>query len=124
MPLSKELEKQLRELDPRQRAEAFSILSEGGPVPAAGQLSARDSLPFQPYPSIVRTPGVCGGAARLIRTRIPVWALERMRQLGVSESDMLRSYPNVCTADLVQAWAYVERNREEIGQAILENEEA
>lgn len=75
------------------------------------------------YPSIVRTPGVCGGAARLIRTRIPVWTLERMRQLGVSEIDILRSYPTLRAVDLVQAWSYAARHRSEIEQAIRENEQ-
>src|SRR4051795_1420147 len=43
-------------------------------------------------PSVVSTPEVCGGAPRIIRTRIPVWTLERMRQLGVTEADILLSY--------------------------------
>jgi uncharacterized protein (DUF433 family) len=75
------------------------------------------------YPSIVTTPTVCGGAARLIRTRIPVWTLERMRQLGCSEIDILRSYPNLRAIDLVQAWSYVAQHRSEIEQAIRDNEE-
>ena len=75
------------------------------------------------HPAIVATPNVCGGSARLIRTRIPVWTLERMRQLGVSEADILRSYPTLRAADLVQAWSYVERHREEIEKSIRENDE-
>jgi uncharacterized protein (DUF433 family) len=74
-------------------------------------------------PSIVTTPGVCGGAPRIIRTRIPVWTLERMRQLGVSEADILRSYPSLRAIDLVQAWSYVAAYREEIERQIRENEE-
>lgn len=74
-------------------------------------------------PSIVATPGVCGGVPRIIRTRIPVWTLERMRQLGVSEADILRSYPTLKAVDLVQAWAYVDGHREAIEQQIRENEE-
>jgi uncharacterized protein (DUF433 family) len=74
-------------------------------------------------PSIVATPGVCGGVPRIIRTRIPVWTLERMRQLGVSEADILHSYPTLKAVDLVQAWAYVDAHREVIDQQIRENEE-
>lgn len=74
------------------------------------------------YPSIVSTPNVCGGAARMIRTRIPVWTLERMRQLGVSEAEILRSFPRLQALDLVQAWSYVAHHREEIEAAIRENE--
>lgn len=72
---------------------------------------------------IVSTPDVCGGVARIIRTRIPVWTLERMRQLGVSEADILKSYPSLRAVDLVQAWAYVDTHREEIEKQIRENEE-
>lgn len=79
---------------------------------------------FAEYPSIVRTPGVCGGAARLIRTRISIWVLEQMRRLGIAEVDILRSFPTLRAIDLVQAWSYAARFREEIEQAIQENEEA
>ena len=74
-------------------------------------------------PIVVATPDVCGGSARIIRTRIPVWTLARMRDLGVSEADILRSYPALRAVDLVQAWAYVESNRAEIEREIRENEE-
>jgi uncharacterized protein (DUF433 family) len=69
-------------------------------------------------------PGVCGGEPCIIRTRIPVWVLERARQLGSSEADLLRAYPTLRAQDLVNAWAYVEGHREEIEQQIHENEEA
>ena len=66
---------------------------------------------------------ICGGAARLNHTRIPVWTLERLRRLGVSEAEVLKNFPSLTAADLVQAWAYVDRNRDEIERAILENEQ-
>ncbi|WP_367268164.1 DUF433 domain-containing protein [uncultured Thiohalocapsa sp.] len=44
-------------------------------------------------PGIEKTTGVCGGAARILRTRIPVWVLEQARRLGTSEADILRCYP-------------------------------
>jgi uncharacterized protein (DUF433 family) len=74
-------------------------------------------------PAIVATPGVCGGAARIIRTRVAVWTLERMRQLGLSEADILRSFPSLRAVDLVQAWAYVDEHRAEIQRLIEANEE-
>lgn len=46
-----------------------------------------------------------------------------MRQLGVSEIDILRSFPSLRAVDLVQAWSYVARNRDEIEKSIRENEE-
>ncbi|MBF2097830.1 MAG: DUF433 domain-containing protein [Gloeomargaritaceae cyanobacterium C42_A2020_066] len=74
--------------------------------------------------SIVKTPGVCGGDARLAHTRIPVWSLERLRQLGASEQAILGSFPGLSAADLAQAWAYVDQHRSEIEQAIEAQEGA
>jgi uncharacterized protein (DUF433 family) len=76
------------------------------------------------FPGIEITPGVCGGEARIVRTRIPVWVLEQARRLGVTEADLLRSYPTLRAEDLVHAWAYSRAHREEIEHQIQENEEA
>jgi uncharacterized protein (DUF433 family) len=78
----------------------------------------------QAFPGIEKTPGVCGGEPCIVRTRIPVWILERGRQLGSSEADLLRAYPTLRAQDLVNAWAYVDAHREEIEQQIRENDEA
>jgi uncharacterized protein (DUF433 family) len=75
-------------------------------------------------PGIEITPGVCGGAARIVRTRIPVWVLEQARRLDTSEADLLRSYPTLRAEDLVNAWSYVRSHRDEIDQEIRDNEEA
>lgn len=74
-------------------------------------------------PSIVNTPGVCGGDACFLRTRVPVWAVIRARELGVSESDILRSYPALTAEDLVHAYHYAKANGSEIARAIAANEE-
>ncbi|MDX6380695.1 MAG: hypothetical protein QOI57_1719, partial [Rubrobacteraceae bacterium] len=60
----------------------------------------------------------------IVRTRIPVWVLEQARRLGVTEADLLRSYPALRAEDLVHAWAYARAHREEIERQIRENEEA
>ena len=73
---------------------------------------------------IERTPGVCGGAACIAGTRIPVWVLQGFRRLGWTESQFLASYPTLRPADLVHAWAYVEVNRAEIDEEIRRNEAA
>lgn len=74
------------------------------------------------WPGIERTPGVAGGDACIVRTRIPVWALEQYRRLGWSEARLLDNYPTLRAADLVHAWAYVDAHRDEIEQAIRDNE--
>ena len=76
------------------------------------------------WPGIEKTPGVCGGAACIVRTRIPVWALESLRRLGSTEARILDNYPTLRAADLVHAWAYVDTHRQEIDDAIRQNEAA
>jgi uncharacterized protein (DUF433 family) len=76
------------------------------------------------FPGIESTPGVCGGAPCIVRTRIPVWVLEQYRRQGASEADLLRSYPTLRAEDLVNAWAYVRAHQDEIDQQIRENEAA
>jgi uncharacterized protein (DUF433 family) len=76
------------------------------------------------FPGIESTAGVCGGEPRVVRTRIPVWLLVQARNLGVSEADLLRSYPTLRAEDLANAWAYHRAHPAEIEQQIRDNEEA
>jgi len=71
---------------------------------------------------IERNEDVMGGAACIRDTRIPVWMLYHARQLGMSESDMLGSYPGLTAEDLVNAWDYAALNRDEIELQIQDNE--
>jgi uncharacterized protein (DUF433 family) len=75
-------------------------------------------------PGVEAEPGVSGGEARIVRTRIPVWVLVQARQLGTSESDLLRAYPSLRAEDLINAWAYYRSHPDEIEQNIRENEMA
>jgi uncharacterized protein (DUF433 family) len=72
--------------------------------------------------SIEKTPGVCGGAARIAGTRIPVWTLVRFRQLGATDRDLLTFYPTLTQQNLAEAWAYEAGHRDEIAAQILQNE--
>jgi uncharacterized protein (DUF433 family) len=76
------------------------------------------------FPGIESTPGVCGGEPCIVRTRIPEWLLEQGRRLGVSEAELLSSYPMLRAEDLANAWAYARAHRDEIDQQIAENEAA
>lgn len=75
------------------------------------------------FPGIESKPNVAGGAACLVRTRIPVWVLEQARRLGSSEADLLLAYPSLRAEDLANAWGYVRSHLEEINGLIAENEE-
>lgn len=76
------------------------------------------------FAGIEHTPDVSGGEACIVRTRIPVWVLVQSRRLGMSEADILRSYPSLRAEDLANAWAYAHLHAEEIEQQIRENEAA
>lgn len=118
MPNADTVLEELRELDPVSKERVmFELIAQFvGTSPAI----------FKEFvfgtPSVIKTPGVCGGSARLIRTRIPVWTLVRMLELGCEESEILRSYPALTASDLVQAWSYASFHKEEIDRDIKENE--
>lgn len=76
------------------------------------------------FPGVESNPGVCGGDPCIVRTRIPVWTLVQAKRLGMSEADILRSYPTLRAEDLANAWAYYRAHRGEIDQQIQENQAA
>ena len=73
--------------------------------------------------TISKNPNRCGGDACIRETRIPVWAVVNFRRLGASDAQILTAYPSLTQSDLDAAWEYAAANREEIDQAIRENEE-
>jgi uncharacterized protein (DUF433 family) len=75
------------------------------------------------FPGIEKTPGVCGGSACIIRTRIPVWSLIEYIQIGVGEEALLQNFPTLRAQDLANAWAYYVANKAEIDREIQENNE-
>ncbi len=76
------------------------------------------------FAGVEKRPGVCGGDACIVRTRIPVWTLERYRRLGWTEAQILDNFPVLRAADLVNAWAYVDAHVQEVETSMRENEEA
>lgn len=76
------------------------------------------------WPGIEKTPGIVGGDACIVRTRIPVWSLEIFRRIGWSDDKILANFPTLHIWDLHNAWIYVNGNQDEIEQAIQENEVA
>jgi uncharacterized protein (DUF433 family) len=74
-----------------------------------------DDAPVAP---IRKTPGVCGGSACVGNTRIPVWVLWRLREQGLSDEQLLESYPSLMPDGLSAAWEYAARNTAEIADDI------
>ena len=76
------------------------------------------------FPGIESNPNVCGGEPCVVRTRIPIWLLERARRSGTAEAEILRAYPTLRAEDLANAWAFVRSHPIEIERQIAENEAA
>ncbi len=74
------------------------------------------------FPGIEKTPGVCGGSARVTGTRIPVWSLVQAREMGYSDERLLYEYPTLRASDLQNVWTYFDAHSEEISTEIQENE--
>lgn len=105
----KKLEAQLLALNLTEKAEAIQILTKSLSNGSQG---------------ITKTPGVCGGDACVANTRLPIWLFVSLRRQGTTDAELLKFYPYLSAADLVNVWAYADANSKEIEQAIRENEEA
>jgi uncharacterized protein (DUF433 family) len=73
---------------------------------------------------IERNASVCGGEACVARTRIPVWLLVQSRRMGMSDAELLASYPILRAEDLANAWDYARAHATEIEEQIAANEGA
>ena len=104
-----DVERQLEQLSRDEKARVFQRL-------------ALDLV--QSWPGVEKTPGVQGGDTCIVRTRIPVWALESYRGLGWDDERILANFPTLRLADLVYAWLYAKANEAEIEAAIREQEAA
>jgi uncharacterized protein (DUF433 family) len=108
-------------MTPRELMARLAALSKAEKAEVIGRLAQEIT---DVWPGIEKTAGVCGGSACIVRTRIPVWVLENSRRLGWTEATILASYPTLRAADLVHAWAYADARRQEIDEAIRQNETA
>ncbi|MBS9384630.1 MAG: DUF433 domain-containing protein [Dolichospermum sp. BR01] len=73
--------------------------------------------------AVQKTPGVCGGHARIQNTRIPVWILVSFRQQGANDAELLQNYPSLTPEDLTTAWDYYQQHTSEIDLAIVAQNE-
>jgi uncharacterized protein (DUF433 family) len=73
---------------------------------------------------IEHAPDVCGGDARIRATRHTVPLLVQWKRLGLTDEQILSDFPDLTQEDLQTAWWYYDTHKEEIEQAIREEEEA
>lgn len=73
------------------------------------------------HPGIDFQDNICGGSARIIRTRLSVWLLETLRRGGKSDAELLAAYPSLTAEDLANAWNYARTHREEMDREIVAN---
>jgi len=59
---------------------------------------------------IMRHAHVCGGAACIAGTRLPVWILRALWREGVSDEQILRAYPSLDSEKLTAAKQYAALN--------------
>ncbi|WP_341526073.1 DUF433 domain-containing protein [Nostoc sp. UHCC 0302] len=104
-----ELTTQLLALNATEKAEAIQILTKTLSNGSQG---------------ITKTPGVCGGDACIANTRIPVWLFVSLRRQGTTDAEILKMYPHLSAADLVNVWAYTDAHTDEIETALREQDEA
>jgi uncharacterized protein (DUF433 family) len=105
----KELERQLLDLNTAEKVRVIQLLAQS----LGGN-----------WQGIEKTPRVCGGAACIAKTRIPVWVLVEARRIGYNDRDLLTSYPTLQATDLANAWNYAAAHSDEIELAIERNEAA
>jgi type III restriction enzyme len=67
---------------------------------------------------IIKTPGACGGRARLAGRRIPVCSVYRWFLSGFGPEDILKKYDGPTLAEIYAAIAYALANRDEIAAEV------
>jgi type III restriction enzyme len=72
--------------------------------------------------AVVRTPGVCGGSARVAGTRIPVWTLLALWKSGATDRQILEAYPTLSYRQLQEARRYIQDHEDEIERDLREQE--
>jgi len=79
----------------------------------------------KPHPYITRTPGTCGGRARIEGTRIPVWlVVSFVLRGGASPEEFVEAYPHATLAQVYDALSYSYDHRSEVDRDLCDQEDA
>ena len=71
---------------------------------------------------IVKTPGTCGGRARVAGRRVPVSSIYRWFLRGNAPEDILEKYEGLTLAEIYAAVAYALANRDEVRAEIADED--
>jgi len=72
---------------------------------------------------IRKTPGVCGAAACIGATRIPVWLIVSFIKQGADDNGLLQSYPQLTSEHLQLVRDYYRQHKAEIDRNIREQDD-
>lgn len=75
------------------------------------------------HPYVEKRPGVCGGRAIIVGTRIPVWLIFKRYRGGGSLEEIQHAYSHLTPSQILDAIAYAFDRIEEIKRDIEENSE-
>ena len=70
------------------------------------------------------SPGLMGGDACIRNTRIPVWLIVRLKQLGFSDDKIIANYPILTASDLIATWDFYATNSERVESERRSHEDA
>ena len=71
---------------------------------------------------IVKTPGVCGGRARINGLRLPVWEIVYSLKEGQTKEEILDGFPSLAQEDIDAAIGYYKNYQSEVDQDYEENQ--
>ncbi|MDQ7857692.1 MAG: DUF433 domain-containing protein [Armatimonadota bacterium] len=74
------------------------------------------------HPHIVKVPDICGGAATVQGTRVPVWVLVEYTRAGHTPGELQDFYPHLSLAQIYDALSYWQDHPEEIEAEIRQNQ--
>ncbi|WP_072620830.1 DUF433 domain-containing protein [Spirulina major] len=89
---------------------------------AVASLSPDDYNTFQTSfirQAIQKTPGVCGGHARIRNTRIPVWTIISLQKQGADAQEILTNFPSLTPFDILITQSYYDQNQTEIDDLLV-----
>src|SRR4051812_19075816 len=113
--LTPETERKLEELARQAGVSGDQLLRDS--IVALVHPHARDVMPVR------ETAGVMGGDACIRETRIPIWLLVQYKRAGLSDGELLQSYPSLNASDLAVAWDYFAAHSAEIESQMRRHEE-